>query len=726
MIGWLSAMFVNVPLLLGAVAAAIPIILHLVYRKRAPRVVFGTLRFIRMSAERTARRRRIREWLLLLLRAAAIFLLAVGLAGPIIQSAGVGTEGSAAVAIVMDNSYSMGAVFEGRSLYARAREQALDILRNLGQEGQAAVVYAWPGSGNDTQEILTADRNRLADELAAGTVSLIPGDLAAAIVRAETILQTAPTKDREIYILTDLQKAGWREGPPKSSEDEVTTVVIDCGPGRQRNLIVSDVQVAAARPAAGVPVTLSARIRNLGQEPETVGVGLYVDLQKDAERTVEVDAGGKAETAFAYTFESAGARTGWVDLDLTDALPLDNRRYFCIDVPERIRVAVVRETVGALPLRDEAFFLVPALNPLAGSGKGSTIEPTLMLRGDLTGARLSDYAVVFLLNLPKLDGGEITALTQYIRGGGGVVVFPGDRTEVDAWNAIRIGADAEPLLPAELGDVLGDARGDDTVGLGEVDREHPILGAFSRMPRRFFDAVEVRRYFDLRVMHGSRARVPLPLNNGKPFLVEKEIGPARVLLFCTSATAEWSNLPSRTLYLPLLHQITYDLARSQSASAEYAAGSAIRFSPTHGVPVEVDVTHPSGTVSRAAVEEAGMALFRDTAEAGIYTWREAGEGGRHGAFVVNPDTRESDLEAFSHEEFREEILPGRKLHFAQDAEEARTIAARMRKGVSLATPILFVVIVVFLAECFLANHAPNAAMGGAKRGRAFVPPLTIR
>ena len=127
--GFLSGWFVNAPLLLGALGAAVPFILHLVYRRRAPKVSFSTLRFLRLSAERTARRRRIRDWLLLLLRAAVIFLLAVGLAGPIFRSAAIGGEGEVAAAIVLDNTGSMGAQWQDSSQYARACDEAIRLLQ---------------------------------------------------------------------------------------------------------------------------------------------------------------------------------------------------------------------------------------------------------------------------------------------------------------------------------------------------------------------------------------------------------------------------------------------------------------------------------------------------------------------------------------------------------------------------------------------------------------------
>ena len=728
MFGWLSALFVNAPLLLGMTAAAIPFVLHLIYRRRAPRIPFSTLRFIRASAERTSRRRKIQEWLLLLLRAGALFLLALALAGPILRSAGAGGGRDTAVALVVDNSYSMDAEFEGRSRYGRASEYALETLRGLGEGGEAALISAWPSGGAHGEEILTTDRNRLAGELAVSEVSIVQGDLAAAITRAEKILSSAPTDQREIYIFTDLQRATWRPVPPREDASGPPVIVVDCSPGDQPNVAVTNLDVIATRAAVGVPLHVRAKVRNMGGPAAEVAVSFYVDREKREERTVWVETDATAEVSFSHSFASAGAHAGWVDIAVGDALARDNRRYFCIDVPERIRVAVVREKAGTLPLLDEAFFLIPALNPLAASGKGtSTIEPVPMLRENLAGADLGSFSAVFLLNIPELSVGEMTLLADYAKGGGGVVIFPGDEVNGAAWNSASdtVLLSDKGLLPARLGALLGQESGGDQVTLTEVDREHPVFAAFSRMPAAFFNRVRVTNYFDLQVEHGSRARVVAQLSNGKPFLVEKEIGMGRVLLFCTAATAEWSNLPTRTIFLPLLHRITHYLARSGESATIFTAGGVVQFPSDAGGAPQVDVIAPGGAVSRAHVEEGGVvATFKDTARAGIYRWKEAASGTRQGAFVVNVDTTESDLAALTREEAAEKMLGGRSTHFARDAKDARAIAMRMRRGLSLSGPMLFVVIALVIAECFFANRAPSAASGTSAEGRK-IPGRTL-
>jgi len=261
----------------------------------------------------------------------------------------------------MDNSYSMAAEWEQTSAYARARDFAVQILGGLPADSQAAVTYACPPPGHtQLADLLTSDRNGLAEEVGRSEVSAVGGDLAGAIDRAEKLLKNAPSDQREIYVFTDLQR----------------------------------IAHTALRPAVGVPLTLQVRVRNFGARPAQGKALLYLDGKKSAERALKVNPRAETELSFGVTFKTAGTHTGWVGIEVNDILPLDNRRFFAIDIPQRIRVAVVREKEGPVPQLDDAFFIVPALNPsAAGMQVSSAIAPEKLLRSDLTPAKLTKYAV---------------------------------------------------------------------------------------------------------------------------------------------------------------------------------------------------------------------------------------------------------------------------------------------------------------------------------------------
>src|SRR3984957_5325331 len=97
-------------MLWGALAAGIPIALHLFYRSRYRTVPWAAMKFLLASIEQTSRRLRFQEMLLLAMRVLLLLLLALALARPSGSSAGRGARGDAVDAVlVIDNSLSMGA-----------------------------------------------------------------------------------------------------------------------------------------------------------------------------------------------------------------------------------------------------------------------------------------------------------------------------------------------------------------------------------------------------------------------------------------------------------------------------------------------------------------------------------------------------------------------------------------------------------------------------------------
>ena len=97
--------------LLGLLALAVPVLIHLVHRERRETKPFPSLRFLKRVPHRSVRRRRIRQWLLLSLRSAALALHALAFAEPVLESAGRAravTGGAMARVVLVDRSYSMG------------------------------------------------------------------------------------------------------------------------------------------------------------------------------------------------------------------------------------------------------------------------------------------------------------------------------------------------------------------------------------------------------------------------------------------------------------------------------------------------------------------------------------------------------------------------------------------------------------------------------------------
>src|SRR5512138_1877683 len=159
--------FLNPIFLLGALAAALPVLVHLVRRTRAAKMQFPSLMFLRRIEQKTIRKRRLRNLLLLALRCAALLLLALAFARPYFTGASAATDSSnqSSSVILIDSSYSMryGDVFN------RARQAA----RNLIDEAPASEPFAIVQFSRSYEVLMPMKSNR--DEALAAVAQAQPG-----------------------------------------------------------------------------------------------------------------------------------------------------------------------------------------------------------------------------------------------------------------------------------------------------------------------------------------------------------------------------------------------------------------------------------------------------------------------------------------------------------------------------------------------------------------------
>ncbi len=198
--------------LLAVFAAAIPVVLHLVNRRRAKEVPFPTLRFLKLSVQKTRRRKRIQDLLLMVLRAAVLLLVAVGLARPAMTNLGALWGGAqTAVVIILDNSASMGMIDRDRVRLETAAAAAAQILDQLTDGDQAALLPTcgppFPNAGR-----LDRTQQSVRQILRQCRVGYERADLMLKLRQARQLLAGSEAPNKQIYILTDMQRVSWNEG----------------------------------------------------------------------------------------------------------------------------------------------------------------------------------------------------------------------------------------------------------------------------------------------------------------------------------------------------------------------------------------------------------------------------------------------------------------------------------------------------------------------------------
>jgi len=652
--------FLAPALLLGLIAAVLPWIIHRIGRRRARPVRFAAMELLLRAEREVSARRRLRDVALLLARTALAMALPLAFARPFTEVRSdlpaVTTHSQSAVVVIDDSASMRRALGREGTPFDVAKARAREIVEHLSPDSEIALVLASEGSAAPIAE-LSGDRARVTAALAAVTVSARRADFAAALRRATQMLASSTRGDRLIYVITDLQAAGWDDVAPALLAAGPEIVVLDASGGEpwtNRAVVGLGAEPAPEEGAQGIAVV--AEIANFAAEPaRSLGITLRLDGTEVARGFVDVPAGGRARKRFVHTV-SGGARQAEVVID-HDGFVLDDRRATRVEASRGLRVLLVDGDPRTVRTEDEVFFLEAALR--AG---GSNFSVTTVLPDELANRELAGFGAVFLANVARPNATIATAVTRYVEGGGGLFISVGDRVDVDTWNQTMKAVLPQPLGLKRSAAVAPGARPEgETVDLrpaerlAPIDRRHPLLAAF---PARG-EGLASARFFQFLLLapvaEAPGRRIVLRYENGAPALVDAGIGRGRVLLLTTSVDREWTDLPIRPGFLPLVQEAARYLAAAPSGDATATVtvgGKREIVMSADDRRVEVvkpngesrwltPAAHPGEPRARPAV------LFDETDEPGLYRVRAARADGTvderpDAAFAVTLDTSESD------------------------------------------------------------------------------------
>lgn len=712
---------------LAAAAAVIPVILHLINRQRAKDLPFPTLRFLKISVQKTRRRRRIQDLLLMLLRMAALILIAAGLANISLSNLPVFGRGEAkAVALILDNSASMDVVDDGRPRFETAVAAAGRIMQSLKEKDEVALFLTggprFPEDGR-----LERQQDKVLQILSQVRVSYERADLAVKVRQARKQLVKAKAKNRVIYVLTDLQELCWDtlekrpEGAagstdaadPKAElsdedrqEQEIPIVMVDCNRAPRPNVAVQKVTLESTVPVAGVPVKADVTIFNSSPVPQQRQLELYVDGVKQASSpSLEIPSEGTKDYTFDFSFDRGGLHRGEVRLvGQDDGSPKDNRRFFAMEVNQGIPVAIVKAKQHEIPYLEDTFYLQQALAP-AGAGGGWALRTNSLTVAQLASEPLAQYTAVYLVNLPAPESAVAAQLRAYVENGGNLVWICGDNVDPAAYNKMNEDAQGK-LLPAPLLDVRQPApdSGRDSWFIGQIDKENRAMAALSE-PASLYQSVLVYKHVRIDAGPGSGATVLARLDDGQPLLVQRSVERGKVTMLGTSTHVGWTNIPLRPIFLPLFARMTFEMAQVEQTRHTGVAGSpiVIQFDEQNR-PAHVEVVPPSGELDRfETVDKSGQRekefRYPNTYDVGVYSVRMPDAvRPMQMAVSVNLDPAESSAKKIDRAELEKRFAPT-PLWFPEDLEKP----TYPDKHDTLWDFLLALVLIVLVVETFISN-----------------------
>ena len=645
--------------LAGGAAALIPVIIHLINRRRHRRVRWAAMGFLLAANRRSLRRIRFEHWTLLLIRMAVIVLLGLAVARPILSDVAFVGAGQATRhhILLIDNSLSAsaGAGGDGEpATHPPAVAAALKLLSTFA-EADAVSLVTLAGPAEAVLGHAAFDRRAVRLRIAAVSATQRSTDLSGGLAAAARILADSPAApdNRLVYLVSDQAVATWQadelaaDTARRIAEGAKLVLVRTASSGRN-NLAVTDLVCTEHLPGTQQPVRLRATVANYA---DRAAHGITLEIRR-ADRIVRrvplapLEPGGQREVALSVLPTTAGTQVIEAHLEASapDSLGADDVRRLSLEVFESVPVLLVDGEPGIGKFAGETGYLATAMAPATEPGQSSLLSPRTITELELSGEVLEAYRLICLCNVRRLSAAIWHRLQAYVESGGGLLIFLGDAVGTDNYN--RLGyADGQGLLPARLGQPIGQASDRDTfVGLQPEAFTHPAMADFARTDRSgLFLKGRIYRLVPTEP-HATRATVVLKYTNDRPAVVEGSFGLGKVCLVTTSANMAWNNLAARGDYVSLIWSLTAYLAGHPGASRNLLPGDSIA-EPLSAEQVSqpLRVTGPDGRVDDARLEVAdGRYVLRygPLEETGNHTV-SVGRARVH--YVANVDPRESDL-----------------------------------------------------------------------------------
>lgn len=595
--------FIHAGFLAAGLAVAVPIVIHLLFRQKTRTVPIGSVRFLHEVVREHRRRRRVRQWLLLVLRMLAVLLLALLFARPFRdESVRRGMEQE--VVLLVDASASMSARdSEGETAFVRAIAKAREELKRFDQNVIIHVALC----------DVTGTRELPPDQLKNAAVTEAATDYSLALGWAGDMLAASSRSQRRVVLVTDLQRTGLTRGRTAPLPDNVQLVVHDVGAAIARNVAVESAEASRTEIRPDSQVTLRIVLRNHGPLParkvpvrcELEGPGGKIGVVKEA----TIAGRGSTVLDLPLGIKDDGLYRGEVQVKFDDALALDNHGYVAFEARHPDRVLLVDGQEGRSIFTSETYFLETALRLRTeeAGGRMRSFEPERLVWESGKGfPRLDGYRAVVLANVRRLSAEDGRRMDSYLQGGGSLLIFAGDQVSSESLKALA----EHDLLPGTVAVEPVEGR----IRVDQWDTKHPALACFSDPQQGDLRRVEFSKVLPLESL-ADGAHVLLQAGDSI-IAAQTPVGHGSCLYFGSTADRDWTDLPRTRLYVPLMRQL---LAYLTDQLAERAA------------------------VTNRVVSRPGEKSGVEELERG---------GDEHGWWVVtNLDPRESALDRVTAEEF---------------------------------------------------------------------------
>ncbi len=644
--------FLNPAILFGLLAVSVPILIHLFNLRKVQRMEFSTLMFIKELQKTKLKRIKLKQLILLALRCLAIIFLVIAFSKPVFEGIAGDSSGQKTVLIFLDDSFSMNVKDESGTYFDRAKSMIESILKNYKENDE---VYFIPTSvaKMKNKRIYYEDFQEIIDSTKSMKPVFKSASMDEIVLMANEILSKSKNIAREVYVISDFQIGNFsvnESAGEREAFQNTNLYLINIGDREANNLSVDDFEVISKiidkDRTAKVKVNLSNHNKfNVSNKV----LNLYIDGNKVSERVTDAGSLSKKDVEFEFKPLRTGSIAGYIELAQNDPsedeILEDNRMYFTLYIPEEFNVLMV----GSNP--EDSRFIEAALASAEEmlSDSVAVREKFVKVENSSTLGNLSSYDLVFITGKNSFSEDEAMSLKNYIEGGRGAFIFPGENIDVGNYNDVLL----SKFSIARISGRQNSSPQPDGTGLAfeRLDFEHPLLSEVFKNEQLSItsdnanlESPGIRSYYE--IIKDDGANSIITLNYKKDFLAESQAGDGKLILSSVPANLSFSDFPLKSLFAPLIIRSVFYLGNSFDYKKNYTVGN-INIINTRNLGPADKVVIPSGAsheFNENIITADYFALPYDgySSTAGIYTLIDS--IGNSFLFALNKSSEESILE----------------------------------------------------------------------------------
>jgi Aerotolerance regulator N-terminal len=565
--------FLNPTILLGLLAASIPIVLHFLNLRKIKKVEFSTLSFLKELQKSKIRKIKIKQLLLLLLRILIILFLVFSFARPTLESTNIGGIGSTVkttAIIIVDNSFSMSVVDEKGSFLNQAKAVAKDLISSFQTGDEVNVLIT---SQKESEQFSTL---QTIDDI---DVSYITSPLAIKLRAAYDLLSKSNNLNKEVYIFSDFQKSTISQ--IDSLEQEINFVdtkfyLFQYENDEINNLAATNLQINNQIFELSKEVDVISTVTNFS----TVDVNnklnsLYFNGKRIAQKSISVE----SKSTINKTFRATTDKTGIIEITSgleDDDIMFDNNYYNYIMVPDIINVLLVGK------FESDFLFIKSALK----SNVGTIINFNFVVPKDLLSINLNSFNSLVVAGSD--DDVFSEEIKNYVNRGGNLILFPSNKDNLQKNNKL--------FSSLNISNIQGISKSNDNSSINSFDKidfNHAIFNGIFGDSNKEIESPSFYKY--LKFTSEADGRVIIGLQDNSSFLTEYKLNKGKILFFNVYPNLEWSDFPLKNIFAPLINRSINYLVSNHSKDDELMAGVILSVNISQRKSNQIKVIRPDGS-----------------------------------------------------------------------------------------------------------------------------------